>query len=161
MRAMSLFPMNRITDNDFAHNSQYVETARFNVLHVWSGNYWRSAPGINTDGDGTLSRAFRATGPVGMVAERGTEAPTLARAPAFELVRELQQTMPGLRFGGAVDDAPRAAPVHPDVLARLENTSTRRANSTTKTIGISRSDCPKLASLARTTAKLVWNAPSR
>jgi parallel beta-helix repeat protein len=122
VRAMSLFPTNRVTDNDFAHNSQYVETARFNVLHVWSGNYWRGAPGIDTDGDGTLSRAFRATGPVGMVAERGTGAPTLARAPALELVRELQQTMPGLRFGGAVDEAPRATPVHPDVLARLDNT---------------------------------------
>lgn len=123
IRAMSLFPTNRVSGNDIAHNRRYVETARYNVLHVWHGNYWRGAPGVDMDGDGYLSRSFRATGPVGRVAERATGAPTLARAPALQLLRQLQRTMPGLRFGGVVDEAPRAAPVHPRVLARLDNTS--------------------------------------
>ncbi|MCD2203727.1 NosD domain-containing protein [Halobacterium sp. KA-6] len=122
IRAMSLFPTNRVTDNDIAYNRRYAATARFNVLHVWEGNYWRGAPGIDTDGDGSLSRSFRATGPVGMVADGGAGAPTLARAPALKLIRQLQQTMPGIRFGGVVDEAPRASPVRPAVLAQLEDT---------------------------------------
>ncbi|CQH65106.1 ABC-type transport system periplasmic substrate-binding protein (probable substrate copper) (plasmid) [Halobacterium hubeiense] len=122
IRAMSLFPTNRVNDNDIAYNRRYAATARFNVLHVWKGNYWRGAPGIDTDGDGSLSRSFRVTGPVGMVAERGTGAPTLARSPALQLLRQLQQTMPGIRFGGVVDAAPRASPVRPAVLERLDDT---------------------------------------
>lgn len=121
IRAMSLFPTNRVTGNDFAYNRRYAETARFNVLHVWRGNYWRGAPGVAVDGDGTLSRSFRATGAVGMVAQRAVGAPTLARAPALQLVRQLRRTMPGRRFGGVVDEASRARPAHPDVLAELSD----------------------------------------
>ncbi|WP_353633170.1 NosD domain-containing protein (plasmid) [Halobacterium sp. NMX12-1] len=122
IRAMSLFPTNRVTDNDIAYNRQYADTARFNVLHVWQGNYWRGAPGVDTDGDGSLSRAFRPTGPVGMVADGGTGAPTLARSPTLKLLRQLQQTMPGIRFGGVVDTSPRARSGHPTLLDQLADT---------------------------------------
>ncbi|MFB6073238.1 MAG: NosD domain-containing protein [Halobacterium sp.] len=119
VRAMSLFPTNRITRNDFAGNRKYAETARFNVLHVWHGNYWRGAPGVDVDGDGYLSRSFRVTGPVGAVAERATGAPTLARAPALQVLRKLQRRLPGLRFGGVVDERPLADPARPDIVERL------------------------------------------
>lgn len=119
VRAMSLFPTNRVTGNDVAYNGRYAETARSNVLHVWRGNYWRGAPGVDTDGDGYLSRPFHATGPVGAVAEQAAGAPTLSRAPALQLLQQLQRTVPGLRGGGVADERPRAEPVRPTVLDRL------------------------------------------
>ncbi|NIB99188.1 nitrous oxide reductase accessory protein NosL [Halobacterium sp. R2-5] len=122
VRVMSLFPTNDVTANDVAYNQRYAETTRYNVLHVWNGNYWRGAPGVDADGDGYLSRPFSATGPVGAVAERGAGAPTLARAPALQMLQQLQRTVPGLRAGGVADERPSAEPIRPAVLERLAET---------------------------------------
>jgi nitrous oxidase accessory protein NosD/nitrous oxide reductase accessory protein NosL len=119
LRVLSLFPTNRVAANDVAHNTRYADAGARNVLHVWQGNYWRGAPGVDSDGDGVLSRPFHVTGPVGAVSAHAAGAPTLARAPALQLVQALQQTVPGLRTGGVTDAQPRAAPVRPAVLERV------------------------------------------
>ena len=120
-RAMSLFPTNQVTANDIVHNQQYVETAQYNVLHSWRGNYWFGAPGIDWDNNGRLPRTFRPTGPVDQYADQVRGTPTLARSPALRLLRRLQQLMPGLRSGGVIDPQPRTDPVRPSIMRELES----------------------------------------
>lgn len=119
VRAMSLFPTNRMTANDVVHNRKYAETARYNVLHSWRGNFWFGAPGIDLDDDGRLPRTFRPTGPVDQHADQVRGVPTLGQSPALRLLRRLQRLMPGLRSGGVIDPRPRTDPVRPSTVRRL------------------------------------------
>lgn len=125
-RGMSLYPTNRVTGNDFARNQQYVETFDFNILHIWRGNYWASAPGFDWDGDNRLDRAFRPTGAVDAHADEGNGIGALARSPALILIRQLQDLLAGLRSAGIVDPQPRATPAQP----RLVQNHTPAHNST-------------------------------
>lgn len=122
-RGLSLFPTNRVTANDFIHNQQYTETYQFNVLHLWPGNYWLGAPGFDWDGDSRLTGTFRPTGAVDEHADEGSGITTLTRAPALELLRQLQQLLPGLRSAGIVDPRPRAAPGRPEVVDQFASTA--------------------------------------
>ena len=115
-RGMSLYPTNRVTGNDFVGNQQYVETFDFNILHIWRGNYWASAPGFDQDGDNRLDRAFRPTGAVDAHADEGHGIRTLARSPALTLIRQLQELLAGVRSAGIVDPQPRATPARPQVI---------------------------------------------
>ena len=120
-RGLSLFPTNRMTANDFIHNQQYAKTYQFNVLHLWQGNYWLGAPGFNWDGDNRLTRTFRPTGVVDEHADEGNGILTLARSPALQFLRQLQQLLPGLRSAGVVDPQPVATPVRPEVVDQLRS----------------------------------------
>ena len=119
-RGFSLFPTNRVTANDVVGNRRYATTSAFDMLHRWPENYWSDAPGFDEDDDGRLDRAFRPTGPVDGDANRVRDVATLARSPAVETIRRLQQLMPGLRSAGIVDPRPRATPVRPAVVRRFE-----------------------------------------
>ncbi|WP_323192126.1 nitrous oxide reductase accessory protein NosL [Halostella sp. PRR32] len=122
VRTLSFFPTNRVTENDILANGRPVEIDEFNVQHVWSGNYWRGAPGLDADGDGRLSRSYRATGAVDSRITDVPGTPTLAESPAVTFLRELQEIVPGLRAGGVVDDQPRSRPASPDVVRRVTET---------------------------------------
>ena len=114
----ALLPLNRVSANDFVGNERYVATQNWNVLHVWRGNYWAGAPGLNWDGDRHLKRSFRPTGPVGRVAP-APGAPTLARSPAVVLIRQLQRIVPGLQSAGVLDTRPLARPGRPRAIERM------------------------------------------
>jgi nitrous oxidase accessory protein NosD len=115
----ALLPLNRVRANDFVGNDRYVETQDWNVLHVWRGNYWAGAPGLNWNGDRYLERSFRPTGPVDGSMATAPGAPTLARSPAVVLIRQLQRLVPGLQSAGVLDPRPLARPVRPDVVERM------------------------------------------
>lgn len=119
-RGLTLFPTNRVTTNDIVGNRRYVTTSAFDVLHLWRGNYWSDAPGFDWDDDNRVDRTFRPTGPVDGNANRMTDVATLAGSPAVEIIRRLQQLMPGLRSAGIVDPRPRATPVRPAVVRQSE-----------------------------------------
>lgn len=107
----ALIPTNRVTANDFVGNRRYVKTQAWNVLHVWSENYWTGAPVTLLETDRRASRSFRPTGPVDGLLSRAAGAPTLARSPAHAFFQALQQLIPGLQSAGVVDPRPLEDPV--------------------------------------------------
>ena len=124
LRGSTLIPTNVVTRNDVARNDVFAETS-LGPVRVWTddgrGNYWRGAPGSDTDGDGVLDRQFRPTGAV----DRHAAVPdvhVLGRSPAVGLLRSQATAMPGLRPQGVMDVAPLASPVRPDVLATVTAT---------------------------------------
>jgi len=122
VRASTLIPTNRVTENDFAGNERYA-VAILGPLRVYSGNYWQGAPGVDTDGDGHLERSFSPTGPVDSRVARTDGASSLAQSPAMATLEALQDAVPGLRSTGILDDAPRSRPVRPGVLANETTTA--------------------------------------
>ncbi|WP_049979266.1 right-handed parallel beta-helix repeat-containing protein [Halolamina rubra] len=124
LRAGDALATNLLTDNDVVGNGQ-AATASIGPLRVWtvgdSGNYWGAVPGTDTDADGHYERAFRPTGSVDGRVQTTPGAWTLARSPAVDLVRTVQETVPGLRATGVVDVAPRTTPARPETLAELRD----------------------------------------
>ncbi|WP_135820181.1 NosD domain-containing protein [Halostella litorea] len=118
-RAMSFFPTNRVSGNDVVGNGRPAEIDAFNVLHVWRGNHWAGAPGVDADGDGRLSRSYRPTGTVDSRVADAPGTPTLARSPTVSFIRALRDVVPGIRGGGLVDAGPRAHPTRPGTVARV------------------------------------------
>lgn len=122
LRAGDALATNLLTANDIVGNEQ-AATASIGPLRVWTvgerGNYWGPAPGSDTDADGHYERAFRPTGPVDSRVQTTPGAWTLGRSPAVDLVRTVQETVPGLRATGVVDVAPRTTPARPETLAEL------------------------------------------
>ena len=121
-RAIGLLPTNRVTANDVVSNRWPARVSAHNILHVWRGNYWSSAPGVRRAPSGTLQRAFYPTGPVDSVVNRVRYAPVLARSPALQFLRQLRRLVPGLQASGVVDPAPLARPVQPVPVKRLKAT---------------------------------------
>jgi nitrous oxidase accessory protein NosD len=128
VRASTLIPTNRVVGNDFAGNDRYA-VAILGPLRVYSGNYWLGAPGRDADGDGRLDRSFYPTGPIDGRVDEADGAPSLARSPAIATLRALQDSVPGLRATGVLDDAPLARPVRPETLAALNVTDTTEART--------------------------------
>lgn len=115
-----LLSTNHVSSNDVIANQRPVEASAHNILHVWRGNYWSSAPGVRRTPEGRLQRAFHPTGPADSVMDRVRYAPVMARSPALQFVRQLRRLVPGLQASGVVDPAPRARPVRPTTVTRLE-----------------------------------------
>ncbi|AGN00689.1 copper-binding protein [Salinarchaeum sp. Harcht-Bsk1] len=126
-------PTNLVTANDVVANEQASSSSQ-GVLRVWTvrgaGNFWGPMPSADDDGDGHYDRTFRPTGSVDGQIHDANGAWTLARSPAFQLVRSVQDNVPGLRSGGVVDTAPRTAPARPDVLAAALNRTATTEGST-------------------------------
>ena len=122
IRTVTLLPTNEVVGNDVVDNDRPAES-RGGPVRVWTvdgqGNYWGPVAGLDRDGDGAVDRPFRPTGQVDVVASRAAGGPTLARAPAFGLLRALAGDIPGLRDSGAVDSAPRTEPVRPHILREV------------------------------------------
>jgi len=96
-----------------------------------AGTAWSFTPAASdADGDGHYDRTYRPTGSVDGQLQDANGAWTLARSPAYQLVRSVQDNVPGLRSGGVVDTAPRTAPARPDVLAAALNQTTQTEGST-------------------------------
>jgi nitrous oxidase accessory protein NosD/nitrous oxide reductase accessory protein NosL len=131
--AETLLPTNTLVGNDFVANGRHA-LASLGPLRVWggdgAGNYWSGAPGYDRDGDGTLDRPYRATGPVDGVAHRTGGAALLAVSPGVTLWRSLSAVAPGLRSTGVADYAPRARPVRPDVVASVAESTAGVGNVT-------------------------------
>jgi len=122
LRAGDALATNLLTANDVVGNER-AATASLGPLRVWTvgdrGNYWGPIPGTDTDADGHYERGFRPTGSVDARVQSTPGAWTLARSPAVDLVRTVQETVPGLRATGVVDVAPRTTPARPERLAAL------------------------------------------
>jgi nitrous oxidase accessory protein NosD len=122
VRATTLFPTNWVVRNDIVDNDQQVETGR-GPLRTWSrgdeGNYWGSLPIPDADGDGTLDRPYRPTGPVDGALREQPAAWTVSQAPSVVALRSTGTDLSGLRAAGVVDQSPRASPVQPTVLANV------------------------------------------
>ncbi|MFC6938898.1 NosD domain-containing protein [Salinirubellus sp. GCM10025818] len=126
LRASSILPTNRVVSNDFVHNDLPV-TAALGPLQVLTvdgrGNYWADAPGFDRDGDGVIEREYAPTGAVDRLVGRVGGARTLAHSPGLAAVRALGEAVPGLRGTGALDTAPLARPVRPEVVAALNRST--------------------------------------
>ena len=126
-------PTNLVTANDVVDNDR-ASRSTLGVLRVWTvrgeGNYWGPMPAADDDGDGHYDRTFRPTGSVDGQLHDANGAWTLARSPAFQLVRSVQDNVPGLRSGGVIDTAPRTAPARPDVLQAAQNGTATTEGST-------------------------------
>ncbi len=122
VRATTLFPTNWVVRNDFVANGEQIETGR-GPLRTWSrggeGNYWGPLPIPDADGDGTLDRPYRPTGPVGGVLRDHSAAWTVSQAPSAVALRAVGTDVSGLRSAGVVDQSPRAGPVAPEVVANV------------------------------------------
>ncbi|WP_152042584.1 NosD domain-containing protein [Salinigranum salinum] len=121
VRATTLFPTNWVVRNDVVDNDRQVETGR-GPLRTWSrgdeGNYWGPLPIPDADGDGTLDRPYRPTGPVDGALRDEPAAWTVSQAPSVVALRAVGTDVSGLRSAGVVDQSPRASPANP---ARLAN----------------------------------------
>nr|WP_303648652.1 NosD domain-containing protein [Haloarchaeobius litoreus] len=124
IRASTLIPTNVVTANDIVGNDRYVSTS-LGPVRIWTddgaGNYWDGAPGVDSDRDGFIDRAFQPTGAVDRHAGSSPDAHVLATSPAVQLLRSQEGTLPGLRSRGVVDQAPRVRPVRPGAVAAALN----------------------------------------
>jgi len=115
-------PTNLVTANDVVDNERFVR-AQEGALRVWTvrgaGNYWGPMPATDADADGHYDRPFRPSGSLDGQLHESAGAWTLARSPAVELVRGVQDSVPGLRASGVVDSAPRVEPARPERLAAV------------------------------------------
>jgi nitrous oxidase accessory protein NosD/nitrous oxide reductase accessory protein NosL len=125
LRSLTLLPTNTVTDNDVVRNRKAVTTSAYDIIHVWRGNHWSSAPGVRRTGSGNLVRSFRPTGPVDSAVSHISYAKTVAHSPTVTVLRQLRQFVPGLRKGGVVDPAPEPGPIRDDVVQRVQQTSNR------------------------------------
>jgi nitrous oxidase accessory protein NosD len=120
LRGASAIPTTLVTANDVVGNERPAR-GQFQTVRVWTvagaGNYWGPLPG---DAAGAhYAQAYRPTGTVGRLLHDAPGAWTLGQSPAVAAVREIQDTVPGLRSGGVVDVAPRVRPARPAVLERV------------------------------------------
>jgi nitrous oxidase accessory protein NosD/nitrous oxide reductase accessory protein NosL len=129
LRSLTLLPTNTVTDNDVVRNGKPVTTSAYDIVHVWRGNYWSSAPGVRRTPSGSIVRSFRPTGSVDSAVGRVPYANTVAHSPAVTVLRQLQQFVPGLRKGGVVDPAPAADPIRDDAVKRVRETYNRTGKS--------------------------------
>lgn len=115
-RVLSTLPDDRVTGNDFVADDRAVKLGQFGPLYVWNGNYWTNASGVDRNANGILDQGYWPTSAIGRQA--GTAAGvTLARSPAVGAVRTLQQTLPGIRREGVVDERPRASEANPGAVS--------------------------------------------
>ena len=116
--ARAALPTNRVYANDFVGNDVHA-SAGTGPLRVWShdgvGNYWQGAN--HRSSDGAVDRSYSPTAPVDQRLHRTDGTPTLAHAPALEVLADLQGTVPGMRAGSIVDLEPTCEPNNPDLLA--------------------------------------------
>ncbi|MDG5760167.1 NosD domain-containing protein [Natronococcus sp. A-GB1] len=126
VQANQLLPTNQVTNNDFIGNYRHA-TARLGVLRVWTadgqGNYWEGAVG-SSDGS-SLERSYSPTHPVDERLHRVDGTPTLTRSPALDTLTTFEGAVSGMRAESIVDTAPRCEPTNPELLAQIEQNSSK------------------------------------
>ncbi|MXV63529.1 nitrous oxide reductase accessory protein NosL/NosD [Natronorubrum sp. JWXQ-INN-674] len=115
----TILPTNRVVGNDFVANGEHA-TASAGPLRIWShggdGNYWQGGAGV-ADGD-RADRSYTPTDAIDSRLHRTDGTQTLARAPALQALAGLEGSVPGMRTGSIVDQAPTCEPNNPDLLER-------------------------------------------
>ena len=121
VRTGSIRPTDRIVRNDFVANDDAVRMGGIGPLAIWTadgvGNYWDGAT-VRPD-QGSYS-------PTDPIESRYREVPgsvTLAGSPAASMLDAVRDTTPGMREGNVLDTAPLSEPVHPEILAELDEES--------------------------------------
>ncbi|MFC4543875.1 NosD domain-containing protein [Halosolutus amylolyticus] len=117
----AMLPTNRVVGNDFVGNDAHAD-ARSGPLRVWSdgdaGNYWQGSATV-ADGD-RADMSYSPTDAIDRRLHRTDGTPTLVRAPALRALAGLEGSVPGMRTGSIVDQAPTCEPNNPDLLERTE-----------------------------------------
>ena len=117
---------NRLHGNTFLRNEMQVKYTGMRI-YEWSkdgrGNYWSDNPAFDLDGDGIADAAYRPNTLVDWVLWKYPLSKLLVSSPALGILRFVQEQLPTLYPGGAVDSfplmtpgpAPIALPAHVDL----------------------------------------------
>lgn len=109
---------NKFFGNSFLSNEFQVKYTGMRI-YEWShggrGNYWSDNPAFDLDGDGVADSAYRPNTLVDWVLWRYPLAKMLVASPAFQTLRFVQEQLPALYPGGAIDSFPMMQPGPPPV----------------------------------------------
>lgn len=110
------------SENNTFHGNSFISN-EFQVKYTglrnyeWSykgrGNFWSDNPAFDLDGDGHSDTAFRPNTLVDWVLWRYPLAKLLIASPAFQTLRFVQEQLPTLYPGGAIDSFPLMLPLPP------------------------------------------------
>lgn len=104
---------NKFHGNSFLSNEMQVKYTGLK-FYEWSlngrGNYWSDNPAFDLNGDGLADAAFRPNTLVDWVLWRYPLAKLLVSSPAVQSLRYVQQQLPSLYPGGAIDSFPLMSP---------------------------------------------------
>jgi nitrous oxidase accessory protein len=92
---------------------KYTGLRNYEWSYKGRGNYWSDNPGFDLDGDGISDTAFRPNTLVDWVLWRYPLSKLLIASPAFQTLRFVQEQLPTLYPGGAVDSFPLMLPAVP------------------------------------------------
>ena len=104
---------NQFFANSFLSNEfqvKYTGMRTYEWSHGGRGNYWSDNPAFDLDGDGVADSAYRPNTLVDWVLWRYPLAKMLIASPAFQTLRFVQEQLPSLYPGGAVDSFPMMQP---------------------------------------------------
>ncbi len=117
----AVLPTNRVVGNDFVANDEHATTT-WGPLRIWThdgaGNYWQGGATV-ADGD-HADQSYTPTNALDKRLHLADGTPTLARAPALRALAGLEGSVPGMRTGSIVDQAPLCEPHNPALLEQTE-----------------------------------------
>ncbi len=104
---------NKFYANSFVANEFQVKYTGLKT-YEWSlnglGNFWSDNPAFDLDGDGVADAAYRPNTLVDWVLWRYPLSKLLVSSPAFQTLRFMQEQLPTLYPGGAIDSFPLMTP---------------------------------------------------
>ena len=104
---------NKFHGNSFVANEFQVKYTGLKI-YEWSlngrGNYWSDNPAFDLDGDGIADAAYRPNTLVDWVLWKYPLSKLLVSSPAFQSLRFVQEQLPTLYPGGAMDSFPLMLP---------------------------------------------------
>lgn len=107
---------NKFHGNSFLSNEfqvKYTGLKTYEWSHEGRGNYWSDNPAFDLDGDGLADAAYRPNTLVDWVLWKYPLAKLLVSSPAMQTLRFVQEQLPALYPGGAVDSFPLMSPAAP------------------------------------------------
>ena len=109
---------NKFHGNSFIANEMQVKYTGLKT-YEWSdksrGNYWSDNPAFDLDGNGVADAAYRPNTLVDWVLWKYPLAKMLVSSPAVQTLRYVQEQLPTLYPGGAIDSFPMMEPAPPPV----------------------------------------------
>lgn len=109
---------NQFYGNAFLGNEmqvKYTGLKFYEWSHEGRGNYWSDNPAFDLDGDGIADAAYRPNTLVDWVLWKYPLSKLLVSSPAMQTLRYMQEQLPTLYPGGAVDSFPLMEPGAPPV----------------------------------------------
>lgn len=92
---------------------KYTGLKFYEWSHEGRGNYWSDNPAFDLDGDGIADAAYRPNTLVDWVLWKYPLAKLLVSSPAMQTLRYMQEQLPTLYPGGAIDSFPLMVPGEP------------------------------------------------